>query len=302
MGGDYPYVKELTVYKGELIAGGSFTIAGDVPCNRVARWDGSAWQPLGSGINENDPYGSVKALTVYNGELIVGGSFTTAGGATCNNIARWDGAQWQPLGSGVDSYTVYALVVDFDSTLIAGGNLTAAGGIPCNRIARWDGEQWQPLGDGMGGGGPYGGNPYVSALALYNGELIAGGHFVTAGGLVSAGWARWSCYGTCCLEDGACESTMPADCVGEWLGREPSCHLEPCVGWSLYDYVTEPLQVEPREPDAHDQAVTRYLSDYPPMAQTPQAWFESRMFSRTRGSFQHFSAFRHFLATGIWLR
>jgi hypothetical protein len=51
-----------------LIAGGGFASAGGVACNCIARWDGSAWQPLGSGMN-NEVY----ALTVYNGELIAGG-------------------------------------------------------------------------------------------------------------------------------------------------------------------------------------------------------------------------------------
>jgi hypothetical protein len=31
----------------------------------------------------------------------------------------------------------------------------------------------------------------VSALSFYNGELVAGGGFITAGGSVSAYWARW---------------------------------------------------------------------------------------------------------------
>ena len=46
----------------------------------------------------------VCALTVYNGELIAGGWFTTAGGVTCNCIARWDGSAWQPLGSGMSGH------------------------------------------------------------------------------------------------------------------------------------------------------------------------------------------------------
>jgi peptidoglycan hydrolase-like amidase len=88
----------LTVYNGELIAGGEFTYAGGVTCNGIARWNGSQWQPLGTGMN-----GSLRcrALTVYNGELIAGGWFTTAGGVTCNYIARWNGSQWQPLGTGM---------------------------------------------------------------------------------------------------------------------------------------------------------------------------------------------------------
>jgi hypothetical protein len=82
-------VRALTVYEGELIAGGDFTLASGAPCNRVARWDGSAWQPLGSGTD-----GRVEALCVYNGELIAGGQFMTASGETCHGIARWDGGVW----------------------------------------------------------------------------------------------------------------------------------------------------------------------------------------------------------------
>ena len=38
------------------------------------------------------------------------------------------------------------------------------------------------------GGGQY---PYVNAVTVYDGELIAGGWFTTADGQVSAYWARW---------------------------------------------------------------------------------------------------------------
>ncbi|MHC4160280.1 MAG: hypothetical protein ACYSSO_14540, partial [Planctomycetota bacterium] len=55
-----------------LIAGGEFTVAGDVLANFIAAWDGNSWQPLGSGMNNR-----VYALAVYDGELIAGGSFTT---------------------------------------------------------------------------------------------------------------------------------------------------------------------------------------------------------------------------------
>ena len=81
-------VYALTVYNGELIAGGNFTTAGGVACNRIARWNGSQWQPLGTGMSgTSSPF--IRTLTVFNGELIAGGSFTTAGGVTCNYIARW---------------------------------------------------------------------------------------------------------------------------------------------------------------------------------------------------------------------
>ncbi len=36
------YVYALTVYNGELIAGGGFTKAGGIDVNNIARWDGNA--------------------------------------------------------------------------------------------------------------------------------------------------------------------------------------------------------------------------------------------------------------------
>ena len=96
-GGQYTFVFALTVYNGELIAGGFFTTAGGTKTSNIARWDGATWSPLASGMNS-----SVRDLTVYNGELIAGGDFHYAGGTPANFIARWDGAIWSPLGSGLE--------------------------------------------------------------------------------------------------------------------------------------------------------------------------------------------------------
>ncbi len=176
----------LTEYNGELIAGGYFTTAGGTTVNHIARWDGTIWSPLGSGMGgePGDHETQVIALTEYNGELIAGGAFTTAGGTPANRIASWDGKSWSPLGSGMPEYygQVFTLT-GYGGGLIAGGGFTIAGGTEANRIARWDGTNWSPLGSGM--------NNTVHALTVYNGELIAGGRFTTAGEHVSAFWARW---------------------------------------------------------------------------------------------------------------
>ncbi len=177
-------VEALAVYNDELIAGGVFWTAGDVTCNYIARWDGSAWQALGLGAN-----GGVYALTVYNGELIAGGWFTTAGGVPCNSIARWNGSTWQTLGAGMSGGWVDALTV-YNGELIAGGYFTTAGDVTCNNIARWNGSAWQPLGSGTAGGWPAS-TGTVHAVTAYNGELIAGGDFYTAGGVSCHNIARW---------------------------------------------------------------------------------------------------------------
>jgi len=80
---------------------------------------------------------------------------------------------------------VYALAAS-GNVVYAGGNFTNAGNIVANYIAKWDGSIWSPLGSGMSNGSyalyiP----PFVYALSLSPGRLIAGGGFTMAGGKVS---------------------------------------------------------------------------------------------------------------------
>jgi hypothetical protein len=172
-------VRALTVYNDELIAGGDFNNAAGVDVNGIARWNGSAWQPLSSGVSGTRFF--VEALIPFNGKLIAGGNFTKAGGIDVNNIAAWDGNSWQPMDGGLNNW-VYALTI-YNGELTAGGNFGKTGP---SGIARWDGISWQPMGSGTSG--PY---PYVVALTSYKGDLIAGGWFTTAGGIPSVYWARW---------------------------------------------------------------------------------------------------------------
>ena len=110
--------------------------------------------------------------------LYAGGDFTTAGGVTANNIAKWDGSAWSALGSGMSCWRsyVYALAVS-GTNLYAGGEFTTAGGVSANSIAKWDGSAWSALGSGMNG------SIRVSALAVSGTNLYAGGDFTTAGGV-----------------------------------------------------------------------------------------------------------------------
>ena len=184
----------------QLVAGGSFVIPGGVPVNRVSRWDGSAWQPFGTGTNN-----SVYALTTWDpdgdgplpAQLVAGGNFNAAGGVPASHVARWDGSTWQPLGSGTVGPVITLTTWDPDgdgpqnAQLVAGGNFNFAGGVAANRIARWDGSSWQPFGSGM--------SSQVLALTTWDPDgdgplpphLVAGGAFVTAGGATVDRIARW---------------------------------------------------------------------------------------------------------------
>lgn len=179
-------VYALTVYGGELIAGGNFHMAGGVTANCIARWNGSSWNNLAQGMSAFFYIPMVFALEVYGSDLIAGGMFDTSGTARTNHIARWNGSTWLTMGSGMNSY-VNALKV-WGADLYAGGGFTQAGGTSANYIARWNGMTWSALGSGMSGGWI----TEVSALTVYNNELIAGGVFTHAGPVSVNHIARWN--------------------------------------------------------------------------------------------------------------
>jgi hypothetical protein len=78
-----------------------------------------------------------------------------AGNVRANYIAKWDGTQWSPLGSGTNGPSVTSLTVFDDGNgpaLYAGGTFTTAGGVPANGIAKRNGSQWSRVGDGVTAG------------------------------------------------------------------------------------------------------------------------------------------------------
>ena len=177
-----------------LYAGGYFEEAGGISANNIAKWDGSTWSPVASGVD-----GSVDALAVFDDgsgggpALYAAGGFTIAGGVRANSVAKWDGKSWSPLGEGTDG-TVTTLVVFDDSSgagpaLYAGGGFTTAGDLTVNRIAKWDGSTWSPLGSGIDGS--------VFALSVFDDgsgdgpALYAGGGFENAGGVTANRIAKW---------------------------------------------------------------------------------------------------------------
>ena len=214
-----------------LVVGGNFTSIAGVAANRIAARNPytGQWQPLGNGVSTTN--GGVYCLTVYHGDLIVGGFFSPDT-PTGLNVARWDGSAWHAMGAGFGG-GVMALSV-YNDEVVAGGYLGLTGGTPIEGAARWNGTSWIQLGSGPGfvvwslgfyngeliaGGDCNGesGSEYqpgikawngsswrtlgsgmgpigkrVTSLTLYNGELIAGGSFTDAGGVAANKVARWN--------------------------------------------------------------------------------------------------------------
>jgi trimeric autotransporter adhesin len=180
-----------------LHVGGGFPTAGGVTVNGIAKWTGSQWEPLGTGIG----FGEVFALEVYddgNGAaLYAAGSFGTAGGLSVNHIAKWDGKTWSNVGFGVNNW-VRALTVYDDGSgagavLVAAGSFSSAGAVVANNVAKWNGSSWRSLGSGAGNGV----NQLVLALAVHDDglgggpALYAAGSFSMAGGEPASAIAKW---------------------------------------------------------------------------------------------------------------
>lgn len=145
----------------------------------VVRWDESTLEIVGE-VNGS----IVPAITVYDGKLISGGTFTDVDGVLARNVAAWDGTTWSALGAGIQGggNGVWDLFVH-DGLLFATGGFTVAGGGPAANIAQWDGAAWSALGSGISNTG--------RALAAFEGDLAVGGLFVTAGGDTVHRVARW---------------------------------------------------------------------------------------------------------------
>lgn len=161
----------------------------------VLAFDGTRWTTLGDEFNE-----TVESLTVFQGQLIVGGYFTAVGalpvghaarwngiaweafgdlsalvrgfgtfqgelitfGDFPGHVARWDGSEWQTIGALGSGSVRDAVELDGDLYICIGGP---------DRVARWDGASWQQVGPNF--------NASVNALAAFDGHIIAGGAFTS---------------------------------------------------------------------------------------------------------------------------
>jgi trimeric autotransporter adhesin len=179
-------VLSLTLHGGEVVAGGNFTHAGTsfapgvpVVSNSIASFDGTQWNQIGKGLGFDEV---VSAGMLWNGGIVVGGSFTEAGRSIAHSLAFFDGNDWSSLGA-FDG-PVYDVVV-FQNELVVAGAFAAVDGIPMRGVAAFDGSTWHGFGaNGFGGG--YGGK----ALAVYQNQLYAG----TDGGVMRWNGATWEAF------------------------------------------------------------------------------------------------------------
>ncbi|MBC7834358.1 MAG: hypothetical protein H7Y88_04560 [Phycisphaerales bacterium] len=186
-----------------LYAAGFFTQAGGANANRIAKWNGVAWSPLGGGLS-----GTVFDLEVLDPDasgpepaaLYAGGIFQTAGGTTANNIASWNGSAWIALGTGTDE-RVWTLCAHDDgagggTAMYVGGEFQTAGGIVSPHLSKYT----PGLAGAPGTWSSLGGSPnfLVRSLAIAqlnpgaSPALCIGGAFTAIGEVTASRLATWS--------------------------------------------------------------------------------------------------------------
>jgi hypothetical protein len=110
---------------GNLYIGGAFASAGGIAnTTYIAKWTGSAWEALGSGVNY-----AVYNIVIVSNKVYVSGTFTSAGGLTLTDrVAVWSNGAWQPLDVNLPgTATVRAILLTSDGSLYIGGSFSTAG-------------------------------------------------------------------------------------------------------------------------------------------------------------------------------
>ncbi len=135
----YPIHATLIQPDGKLLIGGSFSSYDGTSRNNIARLhaDGSLDTSFDPGTGANNPVYSISIQV--DGKILIGGSFWSYNGTTCNRIARlnMDGTLDPDFTTGIGSNNlIFSTSLQADGKILIGGAFTSYDGTGRNRIAR----------------------------------------------------------------------------------------------------------------------------------------------------------------------
>ncbi len=136
--------------------------------------------------------------TVDNILYAVGG-FSGIDGKSCYGVAKWDGQNWDSLGSGIRESFIWDQiqnvkdVIRFQNDIYIAGAFYKCGGKDITAIARWNGTEWFEVGGGLTDTSELGFSQWATVfdMEVYNNELYIIGNFKTAGGITTNSVAKF---------------------------------------------------------------------------------------------------------------
>ena len=172
-----PSISQFIYSNGYLYACGPFTKLDTVTLYGLAKMD-----PLGNVITNWKPaasisggFGEVSSMALSNGNLFVGGSFTSIGGQSVTNLAEIDIATGKTFAWNPAPNNTVRTVTIAGSRLFVGGDFTSIGGKSISYLASVD----TSAGTVSAWDAALNENPYT--LSSYGNILFAGGLFTSTG-------------------------------------------------------------------------------------------------------------------------
>lgn len=90
-GSSTPSVTDMAWHNDTLYVCGFFDRIGGIPCDYLAKWDGTQWCCL---VPPGSLQNTIPTLEFYRDTLHVGGGFVQLMGDTVNHVAKWVGGNW----------------------------------------------------------------------------------------------------------------------------------------------------------------------------------------------------------------
>jgi len=191
-GSSQPDVRSVEIINNDVYITGAFTLAGNTQVSSVAKWNGTAWSTLSTGIvfHSADFPGTGTALQAVNNNLYIGGYLTKANDQFVSNIVSWNiqTNTFSKLSDGSDEKGVYDgsvyATAQSGNRLYAGGSFSIIGGERAKNIAVYENGAWNALNEGISG--------EVNTIFADGNDVYVGGSFGVAGSARAYHIAKWN--------------------------------------------------------------------------------------------------------------
>ncbi len=146
---------------------------------------------LSGGVTFDGQQATVLCSVEFEGDLIVGGRFDTAGSTPVTNVARWDGSTWTAVGYNLQDigygYSPVSNLTVVNGVLYATGSFQTIYGASADFVARWNNNTWEALAENIST--PLASHAKIKTICEYDGDLYIGGEDLDSSSTYSL--ARW---------------------------------------------------------------------------------------------------------------